>query len=146
MDIYISEPEVAPTNIMLSHTSEGTQSPSHSSETCAHSGDMQDHNIEEHTIIHGQPRLARQRAHHSPIMLSDPLVSPASDAKSFDEEDMYGSDPDVETISLKQPSQVLSSASHDSLACPAFSTLFQFLTYDIGFGVTCTSGQVGRGH
>ena len=34
-------------------------------------------------------------------MLSDPLSSPSSDAQSFDEDDMYGSDPDVETISLR---------------------------------------------
>jgi hypothetical protein len=37
----------------------------------------------------------------SPIMLSNPLDSPSSDAKSFDEDDMYGSDSDIETISLK---------------------------------------------
>ena len=34
-------------------------------------------------------------------MLSDPLLNPSSDAQSFDEDDMYGSDPDVETISLR---------------------------------------------
>ena len=38
---------------------------------------------------------------HSPVMLSDPLSSPSSDEQSFDEDDMYGSDPDVETISLR---------------------------------------------
>ena len=131
---------------MLSHMLEGIRSPSHSPEPCAHSGDMQDENTNHHTIVQGQPRLAQEQACHSPIMLSDPLDSPSSDVKSFDEEDMYGSDPDVETISLKQPGQVQSSASDDALACPALLPVFQFLTYDIGFGVTCTSGQVGHGH
>jgi hypothetical protein len=36
----------------------------------------------------------------SPLMLSDPLESPSSDALAFDEDDMYGLDPDVKTISL----------------------------------------------
>ncbi|KAN0128954.1 hypothetical protein V8E53_013216 [Lactarius tabidus] len=43
---------------------------------------------------------AHWQACPSPLMLSDPLESPSSDALSFDEDDMYGSDPDVETISL----------------------------------------------
>jgi hypothetical protein len=33
-------------------------------------------------------------------MLSDALDNTSSDEMSFDEEDMYGSDPDVETITL----------------------------------------------
>jgi hypothetical protein len=33
-------------------------------------------------------------------MLSEPLDSSSDDTKSFDEEDMYGSDSDIETISL----------------------------------------------
>ncbi|KAN0135974.1 hypothetical protein V8E53_006135 [Lactarius tabidus] len=42
-----------------------------------------------------------QSGRPSPLMLSDPLDSPSSDARSFDEDDMYGSDSDVETISLR---------------------------------------------
>jgi hypothetical protein len=37
----------------------------------------------------------------SPTMLSDPISSPSSDTQSFDVDDMYGSDPDPETISLR---------------------------------------------
>ena len=36
----------------------------------------------------------------SMTMLSDALDNTSSDEMSFDEEDMYGSDPDVETITL----------------------------------------------
>jgi hypothetical protein len=42
-----------------------------------------------------------QLGHPSPLMLSDPLESPSSDTMSFDEDDMYGSNSDVETISLR---------------------------------------------
>ncbi|KAH9171291.1 hypothetical protein EDB89DRAFT_1907147 [Lactarius sanguifluus] len=37
-------------------------------------------------------------------MFSDPIDSSSSDAKSFDEDDMYGSDSNAETISLKPDS------------------------------------------
>ena len=121
--IYIAELEVSPKNIMLSHNSEVTQPASHSSETYTHAGNMQDEDMDDQVIIQGQPWLGRQRVYHSPIMLSDPLDSPSSDAKSFDEEDMYGSDSDVETVSLKQPGQGLSSTSHELLVCPVTLTL-----------------------
>jgi len=50
-------------------------------------------------------------------MLSDALDSPSSsDAKSFDEDDMYGSDSGVETISLKRPFQALNVA-NESPVC-----------------------------
>jgi len=52
-----------------------------------------------------QEQDVQQPSRTSPItlsdMLSDPLESPSSDTMSFDEDDMYGSDSDVETISLK---------------------------------------------
>ena len=60
-------------------------------------------------------------------MLSDPLDSPSSDAKSFDEDDMYGSDSDVETISLKRPSQVAAPDSDASLVCLHLLPQFGFL-------------------
>ena len=37
----------------------------------------------------------------SPTMLSNPISSPLSDTQSFDVDNMYGSDPDPETISLR---------------------------------------------
>ena len=51
-------------------------------------------------------------------MPSNPLDSPSSDAKSFDEHDMYGSDSDVETISLKHLCQAAATDSDASLVCP----------------------------
>ncbi|KAN0127850.1 hypothetical protein V8E53_014297 [Lactarius tabidus] len=55
----------------------------------------------------------------SPLMLSDPLDSPSSDARSFDDDDMYGSDSDVETISLRpfraQPALDAGESRHDDV-------------------------------
>jgi hypothetical protein len=53
----------------------------------------------------------------SPLMLSDPLDSPSSDARSFDEDDMYGSDSDVETISLRPFRVQPALNAGDSLVC-----------------------------
>ena len=44
-----------------------------------------------------------QKHHHNPgdlLLFSDPLDGTSSDEHSFDEEDMFGSDSDAETISL----------------------------------------------
>jgi hypothetical protein len=53
---------------------------------------LHDEDSEQHQYQSGRP---------SPLMLSDPLESPSSDMISFDEDDMYGSNSDVETISLR---------------------------------------------
>jgi hypothetical protein len=58
-----------------------------------------------------------QCARLSPLMLSDPLESPSSDALSFDEDDMYGSDTDVETISLVPTRAVPELDTNDLLVC-----------------------------
>ena len=60
-------------------------------------------------------------------MLSDPLDSPSPDTKSFDEDDMYGSDPDVESISLKPHCQPAATNSDASLVCPHFLAWFYSL-------------------
>ena len=60
-------------------------------------------------------------------MLSDPLDSPSPDAKSFDEDDMYGSDSDVEIISLRHPCQAAAPDSDASLVCPDLLLQFGFL-------------------
>jgi hypothetical protein len=46
-------------------------------------------------------------------MFSDPLDSTSSDEQSFDEDDMFGSDSDVETISLTSGSKEVSQTSED---------------------------------
>ena len=51
-------------------------------------------------------------------MLSDPLDSPTSDTRSLDEDDMYGSDSVVKTISLKRPCEAPATESDASLVCP----------------------------
>ena len=50
-------------------------------------------------------------------MFSDPLDSTSSDEMSFDEEDMYGSDPDVETISLVSASNDKELCSDEDVVC-----------------------------
>src|ERR1700761_7919749 len=62
-------------------------------------------------------------------MLSDPLDSPTSDTRSFDEDDMYGSDSDVETISLKHPCKAPTTGSDAPLVCPDWLTFFCFLHF-----------------
>jgi hypothetical protein len=53
----------------------------------------------------------------SPLMLSDPLESPSSDALSFDEDDIYGSDTNVETISLVPTRAVPELDTNDPMVC-----------------------------
>jgi hypothetical protein len=48
----------------------------------------------------------KRKIRETTIMSSSSLDSPSSDAVSFDEYDMYGSDPDVETISLSSSSKM----------------------------------------
>jgi hypothetical protein len=53
-------------------------------------------------------------------MFSDPLDSPSSDSKSFDEDDMYGSDSDVETISMKPSSNEQDRSPTGHMVCTLF--------------------------
>ena len=66
-------------------------------------------NLHQHT--HGVRRIA----HASPVMLSDSLSSSSSDDKSFDEDDMYGSDSDIETVSLRPSFHASSTGRHSPL-------------------------------
>ncbi|KAF8258709.1 hypothetical protein EI94DRAFT_1707749 [Lactarius quietus] len=47
----------------------------------------------------------QHRGQHSPVMLSDPSNGSSSDAQSFDEDDMYGSDSGIQSISMKPHSE-----------------------------------------
>ena len=71
--------------------------------------------------------LPTNNTYHSPLMLSDPLDSPTSDTRTFDEDDMYRSDYDVDTISLKHPCIAPATESDASLVCPESLTSFCFL-------------------
>ena len=99
----------------------------HTPDTTAHEADMQGGHRTLHSNDPTQPWPGRHRAYHSPLMLSDPLDSPTSDTRSFDEDDMYGSDSDVETISLKRPCEAPATESDASLVCPESLTFFCFL-------------------
>jgi len=111
----------------MSDSSTVIQASANASETHKHATDMhEDHR----NLLIDTPTLrrpSRQGAYHSPLMLSDPLDSPSSDAKSFDEDDMYGSDSDAETISLKRPCQAAAPDSDASLVCPHLLPQFGFL-------------------
>jgi hypothetical protein len=60
---------------------------------------------------------SQQRAHTSPIMLSDSLQETSSDEISFDEDDMYGSDSGVETYRLKPVLQSQQSHAFEGSVC-----------------------------
>ena len=61
------------------------------------------------------------------VLFQDPIDDESSDAESFNEDDMYGSDPDVETISLisRSTSNVLelNDEAVADLVCSFFSWL-----------------------
>jgi hypothetical protein len=69
------------------------------------------------------------RRRDPPSMFSDPLDGTSSDDMSFDEVDMYGSDPDAETISLGAGSNHNVQCSDEEVVCvqsaqPLYSTLY----------------------
>jgi hypothetical protein len=110
---------------MPSHKSKGKQTvpTSCTSATPSHTPVLQGQHSD--SKVHGRKNVQRLpwTVDNSPIMLSDALDSPSSsDAKSFDEDDMYGSDSGVETISLKRPFQALNVA-NESPVCTYYLRL-----------------------
>ncbi|KAH9008672.1 hypothetical protein EDB84DRAFT_1557475 [Lactarius hengduanensis] len=80
---------------MQSHTSKGKHV---SSSSMASKSDGHINTTRKHV------RTSDHHPLHSPDMFSDPVDD--SDTQSFDEEDMYGSDPNAETIPLEPGSKV----------------------------------------
>ena len=115
--------------VIMSNTYKVIQDSLHTPDTTAHEADMQGGHRTLHSNDPTQPGPGRCRVYHSPLMLSDPLNSPTSDTRSFDEDDMYRSDSDVETISLKRPCEALATESDESLVCPESLTFFCFLHF-----------------
>jgi len=113
----------------MSDSSKGIQYSSHTPDATAHEVDIQGSQRTLHSNDPTQPWPVWCGAYHSPLMLSDPLDSPTSDTRSFDEDDMYGSDSDVETISLKCPCEAPATESDASLVCPDWLTFFCFLHF-----------------
>lgn len=90
--------------IMPSHRSKRIRTSLHISTTPTHvspGSSAQAHQVDDGVHDRKPKQKVNRKTCTSPIMLSDPLESPSSDEKSFDEDDMYGSDSGVETISLK---------------------------------------------
>jgi hypothetical protein len=83
---------------MSSQTSPDDQSSSFPSTLAVSHG-----SVETNDSIQTELLRTSQKREHSPIMLSDALDSPSSDTKSFDEEDMFGQDSGIDTISLTVP-------------------------------------------
>ena len=120
-------------DIMQSHTSKGKPISSTSHTSVKHTSA---------TIIPDNPDagrapnwMGRQRSHqkvHSPqAMFPNPLDSSSSDAKSFDEDDMYGSDSGVETISLASGSKgKVQSPDENKVYAWASYTHFSHLTFE----------------
>ena len=61
--------------------------------------------------------IGKRHIQDMPLMLSDPLDSSSSDTMSFDEEDMFGSDSDIEIISLPSGSQDEVENAQDNMVC-----------------------------
>ena len=74
---------------------------------------------------HKRKRAVHKNYHDSLLMFSDPVDDSSSDTKSFDVDDMYGSDPDVETISMKPLTTEEPTSSDENNVC----TLWLNITY-----------------
>ena len=68
-----------------------------------------------------KPKMqTRRKHHHDPgdlLLFSDPLDGTSSDEHSFDEEDMFGSDSDAETISLRVRSNEKKQSFDEQVVC-----------------------------
>jgi len=88
-----------PYHNMNPSTSKGKEA----STTCTSVSFKQESNdAAEVTVIKRKMQIRRKHRHTASELrlFSDPLDSTSDDEQSFDEEDMFGSDPDAETISL----------------------------------------------
>lgn len=74
-------------------------------------------------------RKARRDIRDPPTMLSDPLDGSLSDNQSFDEDDMYGSDSDIETISLKPESEEQARSTNEYIVCNWLTTLIHSILH-----------------
>jgi hypothetical protein len=50
---------------------------------------------------HQDNQSIQKGGHHSPVMISDSIDGSSSDTQSFNEDDMYGSDSGIQSISMK---------------------------------------------
>ena len=87
--------------IMPSHNLKRKRADSDISATDTHASISQGDLANTSSLCQQPMHIVGQTTHLFPTMLSDPISSPSSDTQSFDVDDMYGSDPDPETISLR---------------------------------------------
>ena len=87
--------------IMPSHNLKHKCANSDISATDMHTSISQGNLANTSSICQQPMHIVGQTTHLSPTMLSNPISSPSSDTQSFDVDNMYGSDPDPETISLR---------------------------------------------
>ncbi|KAF8258426.1 hypothetical protein EI94DRAFT_1815345 [Lactarius quietus] len=59
----------------------------------------------DNATTHQANKKIQQGRQHSPVMLSDPIDDSSSDTQSFNEDDMYGSDSGIQSISMKPHSK-----------------------------------------
>lgn len=101
-------------HIMQSHSSKvkHSSSTSRSSDTI-----LQDHKAPNNAPDQKHRQKARRDVRNPPTMFSDPLDSSSSDTRSFDDDDMYGSDSGVETISLKHDLKEKARDNKETMVC-----------------------------
>ena len=104
---------------MQSHTSEGN-SASSTLDMSVEQAVKQDHHTTAKAAVQKRKRTSRKISFNPDVMFSEPLDSPSSDAKSFNEDDMYGSDSDVETYSLGYGSEEAIQSSNQGMVCMCF--------------------------
>ena len=122
-------------DIMQSHTSKGKTILSTSHTSVKHtSATIKPDNLGASRAPNRKGRRTPRRKVRSPqAMFPDPLDSPSSDTKSFDEDDMYGSDSGVETISLASGSkEKVQSPDDDKVYAWASYMHFSHLTFRAG--------------
>jgi hypothetical protein len=101
-------------HIMQSHSSKvkHSSSTSRSSDTI-----LQDHKAPNNAPDWKHRWKARRDVCNPPTMFSDPLDSSSSNTRSFDDDDMYGSDSGVETISLKHDLKEKARDNKETMVC-----------------------------
>ena len=108
--------------IMQSHPSSQASSISHTmkphtSITATHSGQSTPSFT---APYQKQEARAQRHVRIAPIMLSNPVEDSSEDDQSFDEDDMYGSDSGVKTISLAPRSPIRQPSPEEEIVCTSF--------------------------
>jgi hypothetical protein len=119
-DTYVDEMYIS-IHIMPSNIPKHSSTPSHTRADTNRSGDG------------SGDSHSHRRVRVSPIMFSDPIEDFSSDVESFDEDDMYGTDSEIESIPLNVPHRRdILAPEHDSV-CAYLVYNLSVLTHNLGF-------------